>query len=132
MSWRRRLSGGSNGGYSYDGRTGFKVEGRKLKQDAEKGIWTTDPDPLHPQRYIRTPGPDGGYWRPGLPANESHGDDWVLKTYWWTIDEGYQQRQRLRFVVTPQQSFDAEVGHEFSVGAAIATAANPLTIEEVV
>lgn len=130
MSWRRRISGGSNGGYSFDQRTGFRVEGRKLKQDAEKGIWTTDPDPLHPQRYVRTPGPDGGHWRPGLPAHEKHGDDWRLKTYWWTIDGGYQQRERLRLVATPTQGFSDSIGDYFSIGAAVNAAANPMTFEE--
>lgn len=129
MSWRRRFPGGSNGGYSFDQRTGFRVEGRKLKQDAEKGVWTTDPDPIHPQRFVRVPGPDGGRWQPGMDKNESHGDDWVLKTFWWTIENGFQQRPQLLVRIDKGRGFDVEAGAEFGIGAAIAAAANPLTFQ---
>lgn len=59
-------------GVTYDARTGFQVKGAKLREDGERrGLWTTEPDELHPQRFVRPPGPDNINWRPGIP--EPHG-----------------------------------------------------------
>lgn len=59
---------------AYDERTGFKVRGRRLKRDFYTGSWTEDPDPQHPQDFVRAPGPDGISYRQGPPAQHAiHG-----------------------------------------------------------
>ena len=61
-------------GVAWDARTGMKVKGHKLREDARmKGIWTTDPDPIHPQDLRRPPGPDGMHFLPGQPPQHSIG-----------------------------------------------------------
>ena len=46
-------------GVAYDMRTGFKVTGRRLRQDAyNPAVWTDEPDLDNPQRFVRSPGPD--------------------------------------------------------------------------
>jgi hypothetical protein len=124
LSWRTRSR--SNGGVSYDARTGFKVEGRKLREDAEKpGVWTTDPDPIHPQRFIRTPGPDGAGWRPGAPANHAIPAKIKLKTNGWTIANGFAQRPMLFVRANPVLP---GAGLSIGVSAAFHLQANPVTV----
>jgi len=60
-------------GVAFDERTGFKEKGRRLRQDGERGILTTDPDPVHPQRFVRVPPPDGMNYRPGPPQRDAMG-----------------------------------------------------------
>jgi hypothetical protein len=62
-----------NSGVSFDQRTGFKVDGRKLRQDYYTGGWTTDADTQHPQDRPVIPGPDGRHWMPGLPSTDAIG-----------------------------------------------------------
>lgn len=85
MSHRRS---NHNKGVTWDARTGFKVLGRKIKQDGERGTWTTDPDPVHPQRFVRNPGPDGAHWRPGSGRMDAIGDRWDVKDAWWSPETG--------------------------------------------
>ena len=61
-------------GPAYDPRTGFKVKGSSLRPDGEvEGLFTTDVDEPHPQRYPVVPGPDGTQWRPGIAAPHADG-----------------------------------------------------------
>ena len=55
---------------TYDARTGFKVRGNKLREDGDRhGLYTTDVDPPHPQRFPVTPGPDNNYvFQPGVAS----------------------------------------------------------------
>jgi len=89
-----------NKGVSYDQRYGTKVLGRKLKQDGETGIWTTDPDPVHPQRFVRTPGPDGAHWRPGSGRMDAIGDTWDIKDAWWSVEDGSFIRHPFALMLT--------------------------------
>jgi hypothetical protein len=49
----------------------MKVKGRKLRQDGERALLTVDPDPVHPQRYVRPPGPDGNYGYMAGPGEQN-------------------------------------------------------------
>ena len=63
-------------GIAFDQRTGFKVRGRQLRSDGERpGVWTTreNVDPIHPQRYVNVPPPEGLNYRPGPPPMHSIG-----------------------------------------------------------
>lgn len=60
-------------GVAWDERTGFKEKGRRLKMDGERGILTVDADPVHPQRFVRVPPPDGMNYRPGPAQRDSMG-----------------------------------------------------------
>lgn len=80
----RRRGVRDNDGTAFDSRTGREVLGRKLRQDGETGIWTTKPDPIHPQRFLRPPGPDGLGWRPGQGAMHAIGDVWRLGSGTWS------------------------------------------------
>lgn len=121
----RRRGGSYLRGVSIDDRTGFKVHGRKLRQDGETGVLTTDYDLPHPQRFQRNPGPDGAHWRPGRGVNDPRGDEWTMKTHIWSIAGLHTQRPFL------QTAFRIRIinGDGFAPGAAINIAANPLTWE---
>lgn len=99
MGWRTRLR--DDEGVSYDARTGRKVQGRKLRQDGEKKIWTTDPDPIHPQRFLRNPGPDGGGWRPGNPAAHAIPCDVILASTSFTVSSGWAENRDARLEFDP-------------------------------
>lgn len=60
-----------NAGVAYDAFTGFKTQGRKLKQDFYTRLYTEDPDQQHPQDMPVIPGPDGRGWMPGLPTTDA-------------------------------------------------------------
>lgn len=56
---------------SWDMRTGMKVKASTIVEDGERpGLWVSreNADEQHPQRFVRPPGPDGDFWRPGAPA----------------------------------------------------------------
>lgn len=66
----------NRGGVSYDQRTGLKVKGRQLRPDGENpNLWTTDPDELNPQRFVRPfSGVDGNRnWKVGSPSLDAIG-----------------------------------------------------------
>lgn len=60
----------------YDDRSGFRVRANRLKQDGEKpGVWTTDPDPEHPQKFPVVAPPDIMDLVPPKPAPYAHAVD---------------------------------------------------------
>ena len=128
----RRRGGSHARGVSIDDKTGHKVLGRKLRQDGETGSWTTDVDQVHPQRFVRTPGPDGAHWRPGRGLEQPMGHEWIMKTAVWSPDraQNYTQRPFLRVAVGGNGSIPLAAGGDgFAPGAAVNVAINPLTIE---
>lgn len=126
----RRRGGSYSRGVALDDRTGHKVYGRKLRQDGETGVLTTDYDGPHPQRFQRSPGPDGTGWRPGRSADDPRGDEWIMKTGSWSPITGqHSQRPMLRFVLGERGHPLIVGGDGFSVGAAINIAINELTFD---
>lgn len=67
----------SSGGVAYDQRTGFKVDGRKLRADGYTHAYTTDPDAVSPQDFVRPAGSDGRRWRSGPTSIDAIGADHV-------------------------------------------------------
>ena len=58
---------------AYDDRLGWRVPQYKLREDGEiPGLWTTDPDPEHPQKFLRPPPPDYQSLVPAKPAPHAY------------------------------------------------------------
>lgn len=69
---------------AWDARSGMKVRAESLRADGElSGMMVSDPDPVHPQRYVRPPPPDGLWYRPSAPRTDklSH-----TQVYGWVGD----------------------------------------------
>lgn len=61
---------------AYDDRLGWRVPAYKLKEDGEvPGIWTTQPDPEHPQKFRTPPPPDTNSLIPDKPAPHAYSVD---------------------------------------------------------
>lgn len=114
-----------NRGVAYDERTGLKVRGDRLRQDGEKGIWTTDPDPIHPQRFLRNPGPDGRYWTPGIAKNESHGATVYLRGGTWSAESGMVYQPSL-LIALGTGALRHGVGATVALGAVITFEGGPI------
>lgn len=78
----------------WDARSGMKVRADKLRADGElAGMMVLDADPVHPQRYVRPPPPDGLWYRPSAPRHDklSH-----VHVYGWTGDPADGNFERLQ------------------------------------